>query len=289
MFPDSAIPHLDLNKGLVRQSFNHAAHSYNGVAVLQRQVGDALLERLDVVRRPFQDILDIGAGTGYCLQRLGIRYKKANLYALDMADAMLQRVYQNQSWWQRHFGRRIQLICADMERLPLADECVDMVFSNLTLQWCTDPGHTFRELIRVLKPGGLLTFTTLGPDTLKELKSSWHQADANSTHVHDFIDMHHIGDMLVESRFAEPVIDVDYYTLTYNDVFTLMRELKALGAHNAATKKTRGLTGKGRLRAMQNAYEQYRESGRLPASYEVVFGHAWKAESKPGQVRVSFS
>lgn len=298
-----------LNKVVVRQSFNQAATSYDKVAVLQRQVGQALLNRLEVVKRPFHDILDIGVGTGYSLPQLAKCYKNANLYALDMAEAMLQhtrqrslgwsnwgwtdRGWSNWGWtnrgWQRWFGNGVQLICADMEQLPLADASVDMIYSNLTLQWCGDIHRTFAEWMRVLKPGGLLSFSSLGPDTLKELKHSWYLADPKSVHVHDFIDMHHVGDSLVAARFADPVLDVDYYTLTYQDVFSLMRELKALGAHNASAAKTKTLTGKSRLVAMQTAYENYRVDGLLPATYEVVFGHAWKAEVKPRQVQITLS
>ena len=174
--------------------------------------------------------------------------------------------------------------------MPLADASVDVVYSNLMLQWCDDLDALFAEFRRVLKPRGLLTFSTFGPDTLKELRAAWASVDGH-THVHRFIDMHDIGDALVRAGLSEPVLDVERFTLTYEDVQALMRDLKAIGAHNAAAGRAPGLTGRGRLRAMSAAYERYRSAGRLPASYEVVYGQAWGrapavASAAPGEVRI---
>jgi malonyl-CoA O-methyltransferase len=152
-----------------------------------------------------------------------------------------------------------------------------MLFSNLTLQWCGDLQQTFAEFRRVLKPGGLLLFTTLGPDTLKELRESWRQVDG-AVHVNEFIDMHDIGDALVQTKFGDPVMDMEYLTLTYTDSLDLMRDLKVLGAHNVNPGRSSGLTGKGRIKAVQAAYEQFRNDGVLPATYEVIYGHAWRPE-----------
>jgi malonyl-CoA O-methyltransferase len=164
-------------------------------------------------------------------------------------------------------------VCADAERLPLADGSVDLILSNLMLQWC-NPDHVFAEFRRVLAPHGLLSFTTLGPDTLRELRSAWREVDSR-THVNQFIDMHDIGDALVRGGFASPVLDVERYTLTYLDVRRVAADLKATGAHNATMGRARGLTGRRQFAALQAAYEGFRQDGRLPATYEVVFGHAW--------------
>jgi malonyl-CoA O-methyltransferase len=158
--------------------------------------------------------------------------------------------------------------------LPLADASVDLVFSNLMLQWCDDLDAAFAEIARVLRPRGLFTFTTLGPDTLVELRDAWRAADAGE-HVIPFTDMHDIGDGLVRAGLAEPVLDVERMTLAYPDALALMRDLKAIGAHNANAGRARGLTGRRRLAAMQAAYERRRRDGVLPATYEVVFGQAW--------------
>jgi malonyl-CoA O-methyltransferase len=151
---------------------------------------------------------------------------------------------------------------------------VDLVFSNATLQWVNDLDATFRELLRVLRPGGLLLFSTFGPDTLKELRAAWAAVDGGA-HVSPFLDMHDIGDALVRARFADPVMDVERMTLTYDDIHALMQDLKQLGAHNALSSRSRGLTGRRRLAALREAYERQRRAGRLPATYEVVHGHAW--------------
>ena len=165
---------------------------------------------------------------------------------------------------------------------------MDLLFSNLALQWCLDLDQTFNEFRRVLKPGGLLMFTTFGPDTLRELRSCWSQVDGY-THVNNFFDMHDVGDALVRNSFAEPVMDMELLTMTYKDVPSLMRDLKTIGAHNVTQGRSRKLTGKGRLQRVNAAYEQYRSDGVLPVSYEVVYGHAWiAAELSPRTVQVAF-
>ena len=201
---------------------------------------------------------------------------------------MLLEAKKKQGWWQR-LRQPVKLITGDAESLPLADASVDLLFSNLAVQWCLDLDQTFREFKRVLKPGGLLMFTTFGPDTLKELRSCWSQVDGY-THVNNFIDMHDIGDALIRSSFAEPVMDMELLTMTYSDVPGLMRDLKSVGAHNVTRGRSRKLTGKGRLQQVIDAYEQFRSDGVLPASYEVVYGHAWIAEeTSPQTVQVAFN
>jgi malonyl-CoA O-methyltransferase len=133
----------------------------------------------------------------------------------------------------------------------------------------------FAEFHRVLRPGGLVHFTTFGPDTLHELRRAFAAVDDRS-HVNHFADMHELGDGLVRAGFAEPVLDVDRHVLTYTDALALMRDLKAIGAHNVTSDRPRGLTGRRQLEAMQAAYERERRDGRLPATYEVVYGHAWR-------------
>lgn len=263
-----------IDKRQARRSFERAADRYDEVAVLQREIGNRMLERLDLVRLQPAAVLDLGAGTGFTSEGLLSRFPKARVVALDFAIPMLRHARRKGSWL-----RRPTCLCADAECLPLADASVDLVYSNATLQWCNDLDGTFREILRVLRPGGLLMFTSFGPDTLKELRRSWEQADGHS-HVSPFADMHDLGDSLVRARFADPVMDAERLTLTYNEVGDLMRDLKLLGAHNVTDNRSRGLTGKGRLRAMQRAYEDFRVDGRLPASYEVVYGHAWVPEQK---------
>jgi malonyl-CoA O-methyltransferase len=176
-------------------------------------------------------------------------------------------------------------------RLPFKDASVDLIFSNLMLQWCDEPDATFAEVRRVLKPAGFFGFTTLGPDTLKELRTAWSQADGHQ-HVSRFLDMHDIGSALGRAGLVEPVLDVDRIQLTYPDSRSLMSDLKAIGAHNATAGRARGLTGKSRMKKMTDAYESFRRDGLLPATYEVVYGAAWGTAGRPasraiaGEVRI---
>jgi len=271
----------------MRQAFERAANTYDAAAVIQREVSQRLLERLNYIKLQPASILDAGAGSGISLAGLNQHYPAANIYALDIARPMLLEARKKQGWWQR-LRRPVKLITGDAEALPLADASVDLLFSNLAMQWCLDLEQTFKEFRRVLKPGGLLMFTTFGPDTLKELRSCWSQVDGY-THVNNFIDMHDIGDALLRNSFAEPVMDMELLTMTYHDVPSLMRDLKTIGAHNVTQGRSRKLTGKGRLQRVISAYEQYRSEGVLPASYEVVYGHAWIAEESSSQtVQVAF-
>lgn len=258
-----------IDKGSARRSFEQAATGYDRAAVLQREIADRMLERLDYVRLEPRLVLDLGAGTGYAIEALQKRYRKARILALDFAVGMLRQARRRGSWLNRP-----RCVCADVESLPLADASVDLVFSNVVLQWCNDIHRTFEECLRVLKPGGLLMFSTFGPDTLRELRDAWAATDGFS-HVSPFLDMHDVGDALMRARFSDPVIDAERLTVTYDQVRDLMRDLKGIGAHNATSERPRGLTGRRRLAAVEQAYEIHRRDGRLPASYEVVQGHAW--------------
>jgi len=273
-----------LDRARVRANFQRAAADYDRAAVLQREVGSRLLERLDLLKIAPRRILDLGCGTGHALPALARRYPRAQLIGLDLAEAMLHRARRRQGPWQR-LRRPQRFLCADATALPLADDSVDLVHSNLTLQWLDDPAPAFAEVFRILRPGGVFLFTTLGPDTLRELRESWAVAD-RAEHVSPFLDLHDVGDALLRARLADPVVDVERLTLTYADVRDLMRDLKTLGAANATAGRPRGLTGKGRLARMTAAYEAYRDdAGRLPATYEVTYGLAWVADPKPPPAR----
>ena len=262
-----------IDKHLARQAFEKSAAGYDEAAVLQREVAGRMLGRLDYIRHQPARILDVGAGTGFCSQQLAVRYAKAEILVLDFALNMLQQAQGHRSWWQR-LRHRYRFIAGDAEQLPLADGSVDMLVSSLAIQWCNDLDKVFAEFRRVLAPGGMLMFTTFGPDTLKELRASWSTVD-DEVHVNHFFDMHDVGDALMRHGFAEPVMDTEYLTMTYRDVLTLMKDLKQIGAHNVTQGRSRHLTGKTQLKKMLVAYEQFRRDGLLPASYEIVYGHAW--------------
>lgn len=264
-----------LERGSVRRAFELAAAGYEEAAVLQAEIQRRLLERLDLAALAPARVLDLGAGAGRALRPLGRRYRGAALVAADLAHAMLRQARRH-----RPRFRRTWFVGAAAEQLPFASASFDLVFSNLTLQWCSDPDAVFREVRRVLGERALFLFTTFGPDTLHELRAAWGAADARR-HVHDFLDMHDLGDALIRAGFAEPVMDVENLTMTYATVSALMCDLRRIGAANAAADRARGLTGPRRLAAMESAYERFRAHGRLPATYEVVYGTAWTPIALP--------
>lgn len=276
-----------LDDARVRASFDRASSAYEKSAVLQARVGEELLERLDFFRLSPDVVVDLGCGTGRVAGELKRRFRRAQVVALDLAPGMLREARRHMT-----FFRRFDRVCADVRRLPFGDATVDVATSNLMLQWCDDLDSAFREVRRVLKPDGLFVFTTFGPDTLRELRAAWAAVDGYS-HVNAFIDMHDIGDALVRAGLTEPVLDVERFTLTYQDVLSLMRDLKVIGAHNVTAGRARGLMGRGALRRLGAAYEPARRSGVLPATYEVVYGAAWGSAGKraepvvEGEVRIS--
>lgn len=279
-----AVDGFTLDSSWVRRSFDRAADGYDSAAVLHAEVRKGLLERLELTAITPRAVLDAGAGTGHASRTLQERYGKALVIALDFSAQMLRMAARQRSWLRR-FAR----VRADARSLPLADGSVDLIFSNLMLHWC-DPDAVLAEFRRVLAPRGLLCFSTFGPDTLRELRGAWAQADASS-HVHAFLDMHDVGDAVVRAGFASPVLDVERFTLTYGDFRAVAADLRATGARNATASRRKGLSSPRKLAAMQAAYERFREEGRLPATYEVVFAHAWapaaQAARRPDDQAVS--
>jgi len=281
--PDS----FQLDKAGVRAAFDRASGAYEAAAVLQSRVADELLSRLDPFEFRPQVILDLGAGTGRAAAQLKRRYRRALVIALDLAPGMLRQAARHQQLF-----RRFERLCADAARVPLEAASVDIIFSNLMLQWCDPLDHAFAEVRRVLKPQGFFAFSTFGPDTLKELRSAWAETDSHS-HVNRFLDMHDVGDALVRAGLQEPVLDIDRTQLTYSDGVALMRDLKSIGARNATAGRPRTLAGRSRLQRVLTAYESFRKDGRLPATYEIVYGAAWGSAGRPaaaahaGEVRIS--
>lgn len=274
-----------MDKARVRASFDRAAQTYDAAAILQKLVRTEMLSRLDLVKIKPKVILDAGCGTGHGSFALQKKFSHAQVISLDIALGMLQKTHQQQpvlKKWLSKLLRQKNLVCADIERLPIANGSLGMVWSNLALQWCNDLDAAFSEVSRTLQPNGLFMFSTFGPDTLKELRVA---SSNGHTHVSRFIDMHDIGDALTRAGFSAPVLDVERYTLTYDDVKSVMKDLKSIGAHNATEGRARGLQGRGFLQQLTQQYEQFRQSleegGKLPATFEVVYGHAWKADIKP--------
>lgn len=272
-----------MRKSHIARIFNQVADRYDAVAVLQQEVGRRLLERLALIKLNPELILDVGSGTGSAISGLAARYPEANIIELDISIGMLTHVKSR--------GVDAGFICADVEALPLRSGVADLVIANFLFEWCSDLGMAIIECRRALKPGGLLIFTTLGPDTFQELRQSWASVDSKP-HVHSFIDMHDMGDALMQAHFADPVMDLDYFTLTYPSVSQLFAEFKALGMRNLEPGRQQGFMGKQHFQRFVAAYETHRNAeGRLPLTYEVVYGLAWKPMSdrkdSSGEVRIS--
>ena len=270
-----------LERRAVARAFHRASQTYESAARLQTTVREELLSRLDGVNLVPRSVLDLGAGTGIATARLKQRYRKAQVLAADIAPGMLREVQRHSRFW-----RPLHRVAADALRLPFKSQSFDLVFSSLMFQWCDVPDLAFAEVQRVLRPGGLLLFSSFGPETLRELRQSWAQVDA-AVHVNQFIDMLDLGGALQRSGFAEPVLDVDRHVLRYTDAQALMRELKAIGAHNVNAGRQRTLTGRHRFGRMVAAYEALRTPAGLPATYEVVYAAAWGAGAAPARASVA--
>ncbi len=272
-------PVSTLDKRRVAESFDRAAQSYDRHDFLQREVAARALERLDYVALQPSTILDIGSGTGRCARALATRYKRARVVQCDLAPAMLHQARKQE---RRLFSRQ-RFVAADIEHLPFREGAFQLVFSSLALQWCPDLLGAFSQVRRSLQTAGLFMFTTLGPDTLRELRKAW-STISSAPHVNQFLDMHDIGDTLGRAGFGDPVMETEYLSVPYEDVMTLMRDLKGIGASNSNNERARGMYGRRTLVALQAAYEFERQAdGKLPATYEVVYGHAWAVEGRRRQ------
>jgi len=255
----------------VRRAFSRAAAGYDAAAALQQEVRARLLESLAYLHdRVPSVVLDVGSGTGHAAAAMKKRWPRAQVLALDLALPMLRQARRQAGWW-RPFAR----VCADARALPLAEGSVDVLFSNLCLQWVDDLPAVLAGFRRVLRPGGMLLVSTFGPETLAELRQAFAAADERP-HVSPFASIAQVGDALVAAGFRDPVLDRDLFTLTYPDLPALMRELRAIGATNALATRRRSLTGRARFAAAAAAYEPLRDAdGRLPSSWEVVYAQAW--------------
>lgn len=261
----------------VRRSFSRVAATYGEHDFLVREIDRRMQERLDYVRITPKLIVDVGCSRGGSLAGLRQRYAGAIVLGVDSVPSILQASHSEAAGWRRwlpFIGESGPLLAAgDAMALPLKRDTAGLLWSNLLLHWLDDPLPALAEAYRVLEVGGLLMFSALGPDTLKELRTAFSDDYA---HTQRFIDMHDLGDMLVGCGFADPVMDMEVLTLTYASFDQLIDELRASGGRCAMHARRRGLAGKAGWQAARRAYPANPE-GRLPVTFEVVYGHAWKA------------
>ncbi|WP_374609055.1 malonyl-ACP O-methyltransferase BioC [Thermomonas sp.] len=272
----------------VRRAFSRSAASYDAAAQLQHAVEARLLESLDYLddpalqREPPQRVLDLGCGTGRASIAMQKRWPKAQIVSLDLALPMLRQArgtsVRSMGWLSNPFARKPAQVCADARALPLAEASVDVLFSNLCVQWVEDLDALFAGFRRVLKPNGLLLVSTFGPETLWELRDAFAHADA-APHVSPFADIAGFGDALVRAGFRQPVLDREEETTHYPDLPALMRELRAIGATNALASRRHTLTGRSRFATAANAYETHRDAQGLPATWETITAMAWAPEA----------
>lgn len=268
---------MNLPAAVVARSFGAASSHYDAAALLQTQVREELLSRLVLLREKPRTVIDLGAGTGLGAKALKRAFPRAQVNAVDFSAAMLEQTRRHSRFW-----RPIRCIEADARSLPFESASIDLVFSSLMLQWIDPLDDALQEIRRVLRPGGLLLASSFGPQTLQELRAAWSAAD-DAVHVNDFVDMHDFGSALQRAGFTEPVLDVDRHLRHYADARALMREIKAIGAHNVHSARRRGLTGRAAFNRMCAAYESQRTPQGLPATWEVVYAVAWRAEAAPSQ------
>ncbi|MCP5268267.1 MAG: methyltransferase domain-containing protein [Zoogloeaceae bacterium] len=265
----------------VRRNFARVAGHYETSAFITREVDRRMLERLDYVRIDPQRCLDLGCGTGSSLTALRERYRDALLVGADFCEPMLRAGRREKGLLGRLMPflkpQSAALALADAQQLPFHSAGFGLVWSNLLLHWLEEPRPALREVCRTLETGGLFMFSTFGPDTLRELSSAFNDGYA---HTQRFADMHDLGDMLVECGFAEPVMDMEVLTLTYASFDDLVAELRASGDGCAMHGRRKGLMGRTVWQQARKAYLALAQDERLPATFEVVYGHAWKGEPK---------
>ena len=260
------------NLNHVRAAFEKAAFKYDQYSILQRTIANRLDESLEQIKIKPITILDLGSGTGYGSQILHKRFRNSYIYQTDLSENML-KVSKKKS---PVFFSKDYFVCADINKLPFKEKSFDLIFSGLTLQWCNNLDTVFSEVRYLLKDNGVFLFSSFGPDSLKELRECWSTVD-DYVHINAFVDMHDIADALMRVGLISPILNMEKITLTYNKCRKLMRELKYIGAQNINNGRRKTLTGKKRFEKVFQCYESYRVNGVLPATYEIIYGHAWQS------------
>ena len=269
-----------IDKTYKRKVFNRAASSYEDYCVLQDKISDNLFDRLELINIDPKKLVDLGCGTGKNGIKLNKKYKSGRLVNYDLSDNMLYLAKDKFSGLFSQLTRRsssVSYVCGDIEQLPFREDSFDLVWTSSALQWCNSLPGTFDEIKRVLKPNGLFIFSTFGPRTLYELKEV-NERISGVSKANQFIDMHNIGDLLVSSGFSDPVLDVENFTLTYPSTEKLLLDIGKIGASSGNVNRGKGLRGRGFMESIKKEYELFKHDGIYPATYEVIYGHAWNIE-----------
>jgi len=265
----------------IRHRFDRAAASFDSADFVHEVTREGLVTRLEPLLLEPSKILDLGSATGATGRLLRKRFKRTHIVSLDLSQAMLARGKKQQSWFSR-----ASFVKGDAHRLPFADGVFDMIVANQLLPWVPEPRPVFEEVARVLVPGGVFAFATLGPDSLQEIGRAWASVDSG-VHVNRFADMHDIGDGLVGAGLRDPVLDVDHLSVNYESANRLFADLTHAGARNALADRSRGLAGRGRFAAMTAALAD--RGGKITLDLELVYGHCWGAGPKndPGNYQIN--
>lgn len=266
----------------VRRRFDRAAPGFDGVDFVHAVTREGLLERLDPLLVAAGTVVDLGCATGAACRHLARRFRPFRVIGLDLSFAMLRQTQKKRSLWEK-----TSAVQADATALPFPDQSVAVIFANLLLPWIDDPAELFAEVARVLQKNGLFLFSTLGPDSLSELRSAWKSVDAD-VHVQQFFDMHDIGDTAVRAGLRDPVLDVDRLAITYASADAAFADLTAIGGRNCLLDRRRSLTGRARFGELLGALEATRRDGALRFDLELIYGHCWGAgrTAKSGEYRV---
>jgi malonyl-CoA O-methyltransferase len=268
----------------IAHAFNRSAYNYDSAAKIQTEIGKRLIQRLDYIKLKPKTILDLGCATATFSRYLKKRFPKAKIISVDISYEMLKRAKNKQRWWRNRYS----LCNADMESLPFKAQSFDLVFSNQVVHWADSLTNVFNEVNRILRHDGLFLFSTLGPDTFIEIRQAWSNIDKYA-HVNHFIDMHDVGDELLRSSFHAPVIDMEAIVLKYSNHKALISSLQAQGVKNIQPERRKGLTGKNTWQQFVQSYNKSSdEDNKLPLTYEVVYGHAWKVKGEEKTNEISF-
>ena len=274
------------NRYRIHRAFSRAASGFKQADFLHREIRDRLLSRLPGVRIEPDWVMDLGAGNASAAESLLQAFPGSRIIALDFSREMLAEANTKPSSQATLSDdsrtRPIAAICGDAQRLPIADQSIDLIFSNLLLQHCLDPLSVLTEARRILRFPGLFTFTTLGPDSFRELREAWAGAD-NFSHIALCMDMHNLGDALIHAGFAEPVMYAEKLTITYQSLARAISDLRRVGSINATIDRNPGLTGRQAWQRLTDGYELFRNAdGKLPVTVEIIYGLAWSGQPDSG-------